>query len=879
MDGVDADEGSRQAVVHALLSAFARDHEHGIVRPVAEYQARFPGHEDLVAEELALLVADGAIGVAGGQQVGPYALVRELGRGGQATVYLARDPRLQRDVALKVLPRHAASLAQELRLQREASTAARLDDSGICPVYEVGHDDEHVYLAMRFVPGRTLATLLEQQRARVAAGEPLAAVLPPLADTLQFFERLAHSLHRAHGAGVVHRDLKPANVMVGADGLPVLLDFGLAITTDDEAPLTRTGDVFGTPHYLSPERLSDPDHRGGARDDLWALAVTMFETLTLQRPFAAPTLEQLYRAMLGGEAPRLRSARRDLPADLDAVLAVALDREPSRRYRTAADLAADLHAVRLGDAIRARPPGALQRVLRWHRRHRALATAGWLVLAGLVSTVTVQQVTLTEVRAAQHENRDLNEFLVEKLLLAVTPDQARGEQLTVAQVFDVASANVAASFPAPTRTAGTLHHVLGLANARLGRMRESRAHFERAVAIRAEVLGDDDRATLKSRSELVEALRQTDALDDAAVLLAGVLAAQSRALGADDPDTLATRLHEVRIAMTRRALPDAERLARAALADHERVLGPDDAGSIEAKQLLARTLDLRGQRAAAEPLMRDVVARRLRLSGDDSPGHLRASNDLVLLLQDAIEFDGAVAHVAEVERLYDSLLERTERLHGRQSQAYATALNGFASHLQARGRRDRDDGVRRRAVAAFRESLALREAVDGAESTRVANALSNLGSALVECGEHAEANEVTTRALALRDRLLGRTHGDSVRTAYNLMMVHALARDPGAALARRDDLLDRLAQTTAVDAKSRLFYGSGLLEVLGRADRHDQVVADGDALWQRCATTWPPGGGPTGGKVATRVAKSLDALGRSADAAVWRERAGATAAK
>jgi hypothetical protein len=877
---VDVDEGSHHAVVHALLSALARDREHGIARSLAEYQARFPGHEALVERELDALLADGAAQQpAPEQRAGPYALRRELGRGGQAVVWLAHDPRLQRDVALKVLPRHAASLAQELRLQREASTAARLDDSAICPVYEVGHDDEHLYLAMRFVPGRTLAAQLDAARARVAAGEPLAAVLPPVADTLQFFERLAQSLHRAHAAGVVHRDLKPANVMVGLDGLPVLLDFGLAITTDDDAPLTRTGDVFGTPHYLSPERLTDPAHRGDARDDLWALAVTLYEALTLQRPFTAPTLEQLYRAILQREPARASALRPELPRDLDAVLAVALDKAPVRRYRTAADLADDLRAVRCRENIRARPPGLATRIARWHRRHRALAAAGWIALAGLASTVTVQQLALADVRAAQTETGDLNQFLVEKLLLAVTPDQARGENLTVAQVFDLAAKNVDASFPKPSRTSGTLHHVLGQANARLGRQREARAAFERAAAIRAEVLGDDDRATLATRSELVEALRQTDDAAAAEALLADVLARQLRVLGPDDRDTLATRLHEVRLAMSQRRLDDAERLARAALADHERVLGADAPPSIESKQLLARTLDLRGQRAAAEPLMRDVVARRLRTGGEDSPAHLRALTDLTVLLQDAIEFDGANERFAEVEQLYGSLLARTERLHGKRSQAYATALNGFASLLQARGRRDGDDATRRRAVAAFRESLALREAIDGAESTRVANALGNLGSALVDLRKHAEAIAVTARSLALRDRLQGREHGDAVRVAFNLMMIHARAGDAGSALAARDELVDRLARSSAVDAKSRLFYGSGVLEVLYRAGRHDDVLAEGEPLWQRCVDAWPPDGGPTGRGVANRIAKSLDALGRPEPAARWRARVPATAAK
>ena len=540
------DDDTREAFVHALLARVATDRAHGVVRSEADYTAMFPEHAGLVREELGALASDEAAMVVptngAPARIGPYELIRVLGRGGQATVHLAHDPRLGRPVALKVLSRQFASVAQELRLQREATMAARVDDSGICPVHEVGRDGEHLFLAMKYVAGESLAQRLDAARRRIAAGEDALRVRMPVADTLQVFERLAGSLQRAHDQGVVHRDLKPANVMLGADLVPVLLDFGLAIAVDEDEPLTRTGDVFGTPQYLSPERLRLRAHRGDARDDLWALAVTLYEALTLQRPFDGATPEQLYRAILQDEPLPPSRHVRELPRDLDAVFAACFDKDPARRYRTAADFAADLRAVRLGEAIRARPPGVVRRMLRWHRRHAAAATAGWLVLAGFVSTVTVQQQSLAEVRAAQAETQGINTFLVEKLLLAVTPEQARGNEVTVAQVFDQAQKNVDAGFSVPTRTAGAVHHVLGLANKGLGRMQQARANMERAVALRREVLGPDAQETMASTRELAELLRATDDIAGAAALVAELLPRQRALLGPRHRDTLATEI-------------------------------------------------------------------------------------------------------------------------------------------------------------------------------------------------------------------------------------------------------------------------------------------------------------------------------------------------
>jgi serine/threonine protein kinase len=184
-----AGDTEQQAALHGFYLLFAEDLAAGTARRLADYQARFPGHEAEIAAEFADLTAAGAAEL---RRVGPYQLLQELGRGGQATVWLARDTRLPRRVALKVLRRGPASREAELRLRREAEATARLDDSGICQVFEVGEDQGESWIAMRYVPGETLAARIAADRDRRAARSPsrgeIAAAIRAAAAT---FERAA----------------------------------------------------------------------------------------------------------------------------------------------------------------------------------------------------------------------------------------------------------------------------------------------------------------------------------------------------------------------------------------------------------------------------------------------------------------------------------------------------------------------------------------------------------------------------------------------------------------------------------------------------------------------------------------------------------------
>ncbi len=332
---------------------------------------------------------------------GAYVLLRLLGQGAQAAVYLAEDTRLKRQVALKVL-QGAERLPPEAlaRFRREAEAAARVDHPGICPVYEAGEVDGTPYLALRHVEGGTLAQRLEGCRragARVLRLDPAgadAAATAKSADSaalrahtlrvVELIEDVARALHAAHEKGLVHRDIKPGNILLAADGRPLLADFGLARDLERAGvTLTRPGALFGTPHYVSPEQLTRRAPRLDRRTDVFSLGVVLHECLTLERPFDGPTALALYQAILTQEPEDPRQLNRAIPPDLRVVVETALQKDRDKRYLTAAALADDLRAVRELKPIRARALSRVGRVVRWTRREpwkAALAAAVFLIL-------------------------------------------------------------------------------------------------------------------------------------------------------------------------------------------------------------------------------------------------------------------------------------------------------------------------------------------------------------------------------------------------------------------------------------------------------------------------------------------------------------------
>lgn len=382
-DAADADD---DAFVAAFLQQRLHDRAHGIERTLDDYLLRFPGHGDAIrAAWLATneTAADApAVEAPPIAAIGPYRLQRRLGQGGQGDVWLAEDPRFSRRVAIKLLRSVTMATGDALeRFRREAAATARLAHPGVCAIHDAGFVGGMPYLVMQYVDGAPLAAAIPQLVAKPGAERTAA-----LARVVRIVQQLAEALHAAHEAGVLHRDVKPQNVMLTAAGSPVLLDFGLArLVADDGGLLTRTGDQLGTPAYTPPEAFAAEAASPDRTTDVYGLGVVLFECLTGQRPFDAPTLAGLARQITDGPTPNARSRNAAVPVELALVCATAMHRERTRRYHTAAAFADDLQRWLDRRPVLAKPTSAFGHLLAWTKRHRALAAS----LAALLSTLSV----------------------------------------------------------------------------------------------------------------------------------------------------------------------------------------------------------------------------------------------------------------------------------------------------------------------------------------------------------------------------------------------------------------------------------------------------------------------------------------------------------
>jgi serine/threonine-protein kinase len=321
----------------------------------------------------------GALAVPG------YEVLELLGRGGMGVVHKARQLGLDRLVALKMIRAgEQAGPAHLHRFRAEAAAVARLTHPNIVQIYEIGEVSGEPFFSMELVEGGSLQQKL--------AGTPL-----PGRDAAGLVEALARAVHYAHQQGVLHRDLKPANVLLAGEGsakpqaeegerptaaacglaLPKITDFGLAKRLDVDSGHTQTGDVMGTPSYMAPEQAAGRKDVGPAAD-VYALGAILYECLTGRPPFRAATVMDTLWQVMHDDPVSPRRLVRALPRDLETVCLKCLDKEPARRYRTAADLAEDLRRFRAGEPVRARPASAFRRGWRFTRRH------SWQVALGLV---------------------------------------------------------------------------------------------------------------------------------------------------------------------------------------------------------------------------------------------------------------------------------------------------------------------------------------------------------------------------------------------------------------------------------------------------------------------------------------------------------------
>jgi tetratricopeptide (TPR) repeat protein len=372
-----------------------------------------------------------------GKRLGDFEIVRELGRGGMGIVYEARQLSLNRKVALKVLAGLGLTSRALERFQREAEAAAQLHHTNIVPVYTTGEQDSTPFYAMELIDGESLDRVVRRLREPAVAGPPsdsnatgpyivstqaasLADASTSLSSGSEYFDNIARILadvadavDHAHKNGVIHRDIKPSNLMLGRDGRLSVNDFGLARILEQPG-MTMTGEFVGTPAYMSPEQIAAGRAPLDHRTDIYSLGATLYELLTLQRPFTGEHRDLVIGQIMHKEPRPPRKVNRKVPVDLETICLKAMEKDPDRRYQGAKDMSDDLRRFVNRFAIAAKRAGPIERLVKWARRHPGVTTAlaALLLSLGAVAFFAHRSYVQQQERIAEQRQNALDKALV-----------------------------------------------------------------------------------------------------------------------------------------------------------------------------------------------------------------------------------------------------------------------------------------------------------------------------------------------------------------------------------------------------------------------------------------------------------------------------------
>lgn len=591
------------------------------------------GQPELLKAVSALLREREATPAAAGPSVAGFRLISELGRGGMGVVWLAEQERPRRLVALKFLRLDSLAPEDIERFRREAEILGRLNHPGIAHVHTAGVTTSELgelpWIAMEYVRGTSL-------------GEYVKAHAPHLRARVELMLQLCDAVQHAHQQGIVHRDLKPSNVLVDEAGRVRVLDFGVArfAAGPEAAPRTRTGQMFGTLAYASPEQAAGRIHELGPHSDVYALGVLLHELLTgeLPCPVDETRLIEAVQAICDEEPRRLRARRRDAPEDLETVLLKALAKEPARRYADAGELAADLRRVLAEQPVRARRPSALYRARKFVRRNRALTLGACAVFAALLLAVGVLFAGRENERRQHARTRAMLDLMAQEVFRLVPEIGFAREHLGALEGLDARLAEELERQPRDRALRGyraRALYELGALDQLAGDLAAATRRFEQARILRAE-LAREDPADLESRTHLSQVYARLGEL----ARLAGDEA---------DEEAWFLRAHELDQALVREHPGDGELL--------------EDLGwSLERLGALALR---RGQRAEAERLARQRLADAEGLLARD-PDHWKflynaAQAHAVLAGLASEEPEVRADHYREVKRLARRLIELDPR--------------------------------------------------------------------------------------------------------------------------------------------------------------------------------------------------------------------------
>jgi len=721
-------------------------------------------------------------------RIGPYRLLEKLGEGGMGAVYLAEQEKpVRRRVAIKVIKLGMDTKEVIARFEAERQALAMMNHPNVAQVYDTGATDQgRPYFVMEHVGGVSITDYCD--RHQLSTRERLELIVP-----------VCQAVHHAHQRGIIHRDLKPSNVLVTLqDGspMPKVIDFGVAKAIEhrlsDKTVHTEQGRLIGTPEYMSPEQAEMTGLNIDTTTDVYSLGVILYEVLTGTLPFERATLldaglTEMHRIIRESAPPlpstRVGSLRKELRGELDWITMRAMEKDRTRRYQSASELAADIERYLANEPVLARRPSTTYQLRKLVVRHKVrfgLLVLLTLTLIGFAATMSIQADRIARERDRANQEAEtaqqVSSFLV-GLFEVPDPSESKGNTITAREILDKGAAEIREELSDQPLVQARLMSTMGTVYQELGLLEPAGRLLEEALETKQAVLGPEHQDVARDLQLLGRQRRVSGKFDEARDLCERALAIQERTLGPDAVE-VSYSLNSLACVLTLTdRMDEAQPLFERSLAIREQALGPDDPDVASALNDLSTMLCMKGDFEEARPLLERSIEIQERTEGSDHPIVAVSLQNLGALLASIGDEEAARPVLARALAIQEKVL-------GPDHPEIARVLCNLGCLSRDQGDHQEARRLFERAHAIIRDGL-------GPDHPEIVFPLSEMGRLCREEGSYGEAQRLYQRAWEVAESAYGPGDSQAMAMLRHLARLAALQEDRDQAIAHLSLLLER----------------------------------------------------------------------------------------